>query len=71
MAGVVTYLLSDDAAQINGQVVRFNQGKLSFVIPPRYDETVEQADRSAEGFARSFNEILRMRVQPFGVDLKD
>jgi NAD(P)-dependent dehydrogenase (short-subunit alcohol dehydrogenase family) len=71
MAGVVTYLLSDEAEQINGQVVRFNQGKLSFVIPPRYDEAVEQTDRSADGFARSFNEVLRMRVQPFGVDLKD
>ncbi|MGF7005307.1 SDR family NAD(P)-dependent oxidoreductase [Aminobacter sp. BE322] len=66
-APVVSYLLSDAAEKINGQVVRIAGKQLSFVTHPLIAEPVLEGDWSYEAVGAAFAETLVRNQQPLGL----
>jgi NAD(P)-dependent dehydrogenase (short-subunit alcohol dehydrogenase family) len=68
IAPVVVYLMSDEAAGLNGQVVRFDSQTLSLLDGPSFrTERVTDDVDSADGIARAFESAPAMRARPFGL----
>ena len=66
-APVVTFLLSDLAAGVSGQVVQWRQGALCIVGHPSLTEhAVHRAAWDAEAVARELGPLLREHAQPTG-----
>jgi NAD(P)-dependent dehydrogenase (short-subunit alcohol dehydrogenase family) len=66
-AGVVTYLLSDRAAGITGQVLQLRGEEIVIVAPPALtDHTVTDSAWTAERVADALDPLLRRRAQPVG-----
>jgi NAD(P)-dependent dehydrogenase (short-subunit alcohol dehydrogenase family) len=73
VAPLAVFLLSDRAADVNGQVVRLDAGGLSIMRPPAFPEPLALSDRSLDGVESAFGE-LRRDLQPVGfsrLDLRD
>ncbi|MEO5323573.1 SDR family NAD(P)-dependent oxidoreductase [Mesorhizobium sp. CC13] len=66
-APVVSYLLSDAAEKINGQVVRIAGKQLSFVTHPLIADPVIEGDWSYEAVGAAFAETLADNQQPLGL----
>lgn len=66
-APVVTYLLSDASAGINGQIVRIAGAELSFVTHPMIADPVLRGEWTDEGVARAFGDILSEKQQTLGL----
>ncbi|MBE1204040.1 SDR family NAD(P)-dependent oxidoreductase [Aminobacter carboxidus] len=66
-APVVSFLLSDAAAEINGQVVRIAGKQLSFVTHPLIADPVLEGDWDYEAVGAAFSEKLADRQQPLGL----
>lgn len=66
-APVVSFLLSDAAEQINGQVVRIAGRQLSFVTHPLIADPVLESDWNDKAVAAAFAETLADRQQPLGL----
>lgn len=66
-APVVSFLLSDEAEQINGQVVRIAGRQLSFVTHPLIADPVLENDWNDKAVAAAFAETLADRQQPLGL----
>ncbi len=69
-AALVSYLLSDLAAGINGQVVRFDGKKLYLMSHPQViDSSAACASLTLENVQQAFDTELRARLQPCGIVL--
>lgn len=68
-AGVVTYLLSDRACDVTGQVVRVDHGKLSIMSHPAVVAPQIPSDLTPDGISTAFDESLRDAFQPVGISL--
>ncbi len=66
-APVVSFLLSDAAAEINGQVVRIAGKQLSFVTHPLIADPVIEGDWDYEAVGATFAETLASKQQPLGL----
>ncbi|GAA2821017.1 short-subunit dehydrogenase [Aminobacter aminovorans] len=66
-APVVSFLLSDAAEKINGQVVRIAGKQLSFVTHPLIADPVLEGDWSYEAVAAAFAGTLAANQQPLGL----
>lgn len=66
-APVVSFLLSDAASAINGQVVRIAGKQLSFVTHPLIAEPVMEGDWNDEAVQAAFAETLAGKQQPLGL----
>lgn len=66
-APVVSFLLSDAAEKINGQVVRIAGKQLSFVTHPLIADPVLEGDWSYEAVAAAFSGTLAAKQQPLGL----
>ncbi|WP_414472394.1 SDR family NAD(P)-dependent oxidoreductase [Microvirga sp. M2] len=66
-APVISYLLSDAASGINGQVVRIAGRELSFVSHPTIADPVLKADWTFEAVADAFDRTLRHRQHKLGL----
>lgn len=65
---IVEYLLSDAAADVNGQLVRIDKGELSlYTHPALLLPAVQRDDWTAEQVARTFDEDLKSRLVACGV----
>lgn len=68
IAPLVTYLLSDRAADITGQLIRFTGEELHLVRQPGVKEPVlDSAAWSVEDIAVAFEDVLREHLEPFGL----
>lgn len=68
-AAVAVYLLSDEASDVNGQIVRINPPRLSLIAHPS-EATVSGTARSSwtvEDVRRVFDTEFRNRLQPLGL----
>jgi NAD(P)-dependent dehydrogenase (short-subunit alcohol dehydrogenase family) len=64
---VVVYLLSDAAARVTGQFVRFNGDTLQLVAPPQFIEpSVTRTDWDITAVRAAFDDVLAAHLQPFG-----
>lgn len=69
VAPLITYLLSDRAAGITGQLIRFTGDQLHIVRQPGIKEPVlQRASWSTEDIAAAFDEVLDHHLEPFGLD---
>ena len=67
VAPLITYLLSDRAEGITGQLVRFTGDQLQLVCQPGFKDPVLQRDSWAtEDVAVAFDRILGHHLEPFG-----
>ena len=66
-APVVSFLLSDAAAKINGQIVRIANGQLSFVTHPIIADPVLTGEWTFETVTEAFAAHLDNRQQPLGL----
>lgn len=66
-APVVSFLLSDAAEKINGQVVRIAGKQLSFVTHPLIADPVLEGDWNYEAVGAAFAETLANSQQPLGL----
>jgi NAD(P)-dependent dehydrogenase (short-subunit alcohol dehydrogenase family) len=66
-APVVSFLLSDASAKINGQVVRIAGKQLSFVTHPLIADPVIEGDWDYEAVGAAFAETLASKQQPLGL----
>lgn len=65
---IVTYLLSDAAAEVTGQVVRLDKEGLSLLRPPGFpNAAVPLAERTAEAVGRAFDAGLGAELEPVGL----
>lgn len=69
VAPLITYLLSDRAAGITGQLLRFTGDRLHIVRPPGFKEPVLRGGCwAAEDVATAFDEVLGDHIEPFGLE---
>jgi NAD(P)-dependent dehydrogenase (short-subunit alcohol dehydrogenase family) len=69
IAPLVTYLLSDLAEGITGQLIRFTGDQLHIVRQPGIKEPVLHRERWAtEDIAAAFDGVLDHNLEPFGLD---
>ncbi len=69
VAPLITYLLSDRADGITGQLIRFTGDQLHIVRQPAIKEPVlARASWSTEDIAAAFDEVLDPHLEPFGLD---
>src|SRR5690606_10530458 len=66
-APVVSFLLSDAASGINGQVVRIADRELSFVSHPLIADPVLKGDWTFEEVSEAFAECLQHRQHKLGL----
>jgi len=66
-APVISYLLSDAASGINGQVVRIAGKELSFVSHPMIADPVLKGDWTFEAIANAFDRTLRQKQHKLGL----
>lgn len=67
-APVVVYLLSDAAAQVNGQIVRIDGTQLSLMSHPAVMAPVHECDAwTVEGVRAAFDNSLALQQAPLGV----
>jgi NAD(P)-dependent dehydrogenase (short-subunit alcohol dehydrogenase family) len=66
-APVVSFLLSDASAKINGQIVRIANGQLSYVTHPMIADPVLTGEWSFATVAEAFAADLGQRQQPLGL----
>ena len=66
-APVVAFLLSDEAAGINGQIVRIAGHELSYVTHPAIAEPVLQGEWTDEAVAGAFRDELNGKQQKLGL----
>jgi NAD(P)-dependent dehydrogenase (short-subunit alcohol dehydrogenase family) len=68
-APLITYLLSDRAAGITGQLIRFTGDQLHIVRQPGIKEPVLQRPSwTVEDIAAAFDEVLDHHLEPFGLE---
>ncbi len=68
VAPLITYLLSDRAQGITGQLIRFTGDQLHIVRQPEFKEPVLRRESWAtEDIAAAFNAILDHHLEPFGL----
>jgi NAD(P)-dependent dehydrogenase (short-subunit alcohol dehydrogenase family) len=68
IAPLVTFLLSDAAGEVNGQVIRLDKDGLSIMHPASYSsEVVPLPERTAEAVARAFDDGLGKQLAPVGL----
>ncbi len=69
VAPLVTYLLSDEAEGITGQLIRFTGDQLHIVRQPGIKEPVlHREDWATEDIAAAFDEVLNHHLELFGLD---
>lgn len=69
VAPLITYLLSDRAEGITGQLIRFTGDHLHIVRQPGTKEPVlHRADWTTEDIAAAFDRTLDDHLEPFGLD---
>lgn len=68
VAPLITYLLSDRAEGITGQLIRFTGDQLHIVRQPAIkDPVLERASWTVEDIAVAFEEVLDHHLEPFGL----
>ena len=69
VAPLITYLLSDRAEGITGQLIRFTGDQLHIVRQPAIKEPVlHRAHWTADDIAAAFDDVLDGHLEPFGLD---
>jgi NAD(P)-dependent dehydrogenase (short-subunit alcohol dehydrogenase family) len=69
VAPLITYLLSDRAEGITGQLIRFTGDQLHIVRQPAVKEPVlHRADWTTDDIAAAFDDVLDGHLEPFGLD---
>jgi hypothetical protein len=69
VAPLITYLLSDRAEGITGQLIRFTGDQLHIVRQPAIKEPVlHRARWTADDIAAAFDDVLDGHLEPFGLD---
>jgi hypothetical protein len=69
VAPLITYLLSDRAEGITGQLIRFTGDQLHIVRQPAIkDPVLQRADWTTEDVAAAFDTVLDGHLEPFGLD---
>ncbi len=66
IAPVVSYLLSDESADVTGQVIRMNGRTLSLIAPPQLQPGWSRSAWSAQDVAEVFRESVREQLTPVG-----
>jgi hypothetical protein len=69
VAPLISYLLSDRAEGITGQLIRFTGDQLHIVRQPAIKEPVlHRAHWTADDIAAAFDDVLDGHLEPFGLD---
>lgn len=69
VAPLITYLLSDRAEGITGQLLRFTGDQLHIVRQPAIkDPVLQRADWTTDDVAAAFDTVLDGHLEPFGLD---
>jgi NAD(P)-dependent dehydrogenase (short-subunit alcohol dehydrogenase family) len=69
VAPLITYLLSDRAEGITGQLIRFTGDQLHIVRQPAIKEPVlRRAHWTTDDIAAAFDDVLDGHLEPFGLD---
>jgi NAD(P)-dependent dehydrogenase (short-subunit alcohol dehydrogenase family) len=69
VAPLITYLLSDRAEGITGQLIRFTGDQLHIVRQPAIkDPVLRRAHWTTDDIAAAFDDVLGGRLEPFGLD---
>lgn len=69
VAPLITYLLSDRAEGITGQLIRFTGDQLHIVRQPAIkDPVLQRAFWTVDDIATAFDEVLDQHLEPFGLD---
>jgi NAD(P)-dependent dehydrogenase (short-subunit alcohol dehydrogenase family) len=69
VAPLITYLLSDRAEGITGQLIRFTGDQLHIVRQPAFkDPVLHRAHWTTEDIAAAFDDILDHHLEPFGLE---
>lgn len=69
IAPAVVYLMSDDSAALNGQVVRFDGRSIGLLDAPHFGDAAVDEVRTVEDIRRAFTGVLNRRLQPSKLDL--
>jgi hypothetical protein len=69
VAPLITYLLSDRAEGITGQLIRFLGDQLHIVRQPGIkDPVLQRASWTIDDIATAFDEVLDHHLEPFGLE---
>lgn len=69
VAPIVTYLLSDDAGGVTGQLVRCNGSQLHIVGQPYLKEPILERERwDVDSVRHAFDEVFGAHLEPYGLE---